>query len=125
MFDKNQLYTRRQIHDILGEGGLDDYLPHKNKEIVCGCFREDTNPEAPDIILVGNGRDIYRYACIFCKQKHFVPVFIKKAVNEWRYVGDYRVERWSESASDISKQKRLSGRTEIRRVLFLEQEQNA
>src|SRR5215207_4240226 len=76
MFQEDHCYTRNHIHTQLG-GGLQDYLPHKEGRIVCACLRPDTNPDAPDILLVGSGAVIYRWACVFCSQKFPIPTFIK------------------------------------------------
>jgi hypothetical protein len=119
MFKIGHTYTRQQIRDALG-GGLQDYLPHDNGQVVCGCFRKkDTNPDAPDIILPGNGRDIQKWARVFREQNYPVPIFIKKQVNAWMYVGDYHVERWTEDLSEIAKHATKSGRRDITSVLFL------
>ena len=113
-------YTRRQIHDLLG-GGLEEYLPTKNGRVVCGCFRRDGNPDAPLIVLPGFGEKIQRTARMFASQKSAVPIFLKGAPNEWRYVGDFRVSRVSDDASDITNhEKRANRKGTISMVLFLE-----
>ena len=118
MFKVGYNYTRQQIRDALG-GGLQDYLPHDNGRVICGCFRKETNPDAPDIILPGTGRDIQKYARVFREQNYPVPVFLKKEVNVWVYVGDYQVERWTNAPSEIAKHAKRSGRIDITSVLFL------
>jgi hypothetical protein len=118
MFRVGNRYTRQQIHDSLG-GGVQDYLPHVNGIVVCGCFRKDTNPNAPNIILPGNGPDIQKWAKVFREQGHAIPVFIKREVNSWEYVGDYAVERWTTDSAEIAKHARPAGRTDVTSVLFL------
>jgi hypothetical protein len=120
MFEANHYYTREKIHNLLG-GGLVDYLPRKHGQIVCGCFREDANRDAPNIILPGNGPKIQKSAKIFREQRYPIPIFIKRNVNSWEYVGDYKVERWTDDASEIAKYAKLSGRTDVTSVLFLKQ----
>jgi len=83
-------YTRREIADTLG-GGVQDYLPHHDGQVVCACLTPELNPEAPNVILAGTGPDIIRWAEVFAKQRDFVPVFLKRATNAWQYVGRYRV----------------------------------
>jgi hypothetical protein len=121
MFEVRRCYTRAQIHDLLG-GGIQDYLPHKDGKVVCGCFRKDTNPDAPDVILPGNGPDIQKWARVFREQKYPVPVFIKKESNAWEYVGDYEVEQWTDNASEIARYARSSGRADVTSVLFLKRD---
>ena len=118
MFKLAKVYTRGQIHEVLG-GGVMDYLPHKDGQVVCGCFRKDTNPDAPDIILPGRGPSIQYWAEVFRAQRDPVPVFLKRAVNAWEYVGDYRVERSTEDHSEMAKQSARSGRNDVTSVLFL------
>lgn len=119
MLIKDQTYTRGEIHELLG-GGTQDYLPHKDGKVVCGCFRKwSEQPDAPDVILAGRGTDIYRWAEVFCDQNYPVPVFVKQESNRWEYVGNYQVDRWSEEPAVIAEQKRRSGREAISRVLYL------
>jgi hypothetical protein len=86
-------YTRRQIHEVCG-GGVQDYLPHKNGQVACACLSLGYNPNAPHEVLAGYGPGIERWARVFAVQKTYVPVFIKKGVNFWEYVGDYRVANY-------------------------------
>ncbi len=48
-----------------------------------------------------------------------IPVFIKRATNEWEHVGKYRVQRCSKEASDIDRYQRLSGRSNLSMVVYL------
>jgi hypothetical protein len=118
MLRAGHFYTREQIHGLLG-GGLQDYLPHQDGQVVCGCFRRDTNPNAPDIILPGNGPDIQKWARVFREQSYPIPIFIKRESNAWEYVGDYEVERWADNSSEIVRYAKLSERTDVTSVLFL------
>jgi hypothetical protein len=38
MFEKGETYSRVEIQKALG-GSLDDYLPHQDGRVVCGCFK--------------------------------------------------------------------------------------
>lgn len=100
-FQLGKAYTRKVISSILG-GSEIEYLPMENGRVVCGCFTLDHNPEAPDIVIPGNGRIIKKEAGIFCKQDYPIPVFIKRRVNEWEYVGHYKVARFSEDSAEIA-----------------------
>lgn len=112
-------YTRDQIHHFLG-GSLQEYLPHVDGSVVCGCFDPAKNPSAPSIVLPGPGPGIRRWAEVFAGQKHYVPVFLKRAVHRWEYVGDYRVSRRSIDASEIAGHAQLTGRPRLSQVLHLE-----
>jgi len=58
-FACGQTYTRGEIRQALG-GDLSSSLPHRDGRVVCGCFRPDLNPDAPDVILSGRGPGIER-----------------------------------------------------------------
>ena len=118
MLQVGKSYTRGEIHRILG-GGVMDFLPHQDGQVVCGCFKKETNPNAPDIVLPGRGSGIQHWAEVFRAQTNPIPVFIKRVVNEWEYVGDYRVDRWTDEQSEIAKYSAGTNRNDITSVLFL------
>ena len=91
-FAFSQTYTRGEIRQALG-GDLSSYLPHRDGRVVCGCFRPDLNPDAPDVILPGRGPKIERWARVFATQRDFIPCFVKADTNAWEYVGRFRVRR--------------------------------
>lgn len=117
-FKEDECYSRREIHEKLG-GGIQDYLPHINGRVVCGAFRTDTNPKAPEEILVGNGPNIMKYGKILCEQSGSIPVFIKKASNRWEYRGEYSADRWTEDNAVIAEKSEESGRNNITKVICL------
>jgi len=121
MLKTGNQYSRKYIHDLLG-GGIQDYLPHKNGQVVCGCFRKDLNPFAPDIILPGKGLEIMRWAKVFREQTYPIPIFIKQQSNAWEYVGKYKVESWTTDMAEIAKYAEYTGRNTITSVLFLKKE---
>ena len=104
IFEPGKLYTRNQIHTAVG-GSTQSYLPTMNGTVVAGCFKRspDTNPDAPDIVLPGNGPRIQQAARQFTAQGNAVPIFMKQAVNQWQYVGMYKVERQSFDKSEINR----------------------
>ena len=104
LFEPGKLYTRNQIHAAVG-GSMQSYLPTINGRVVAGCFKRspDTNPDAPDIVLPGNGPLIQQAARQFTAQGNAVPVFMKQAVNQWQYVGMYKVARQSFDKSEINR----------------------
>ena len=94
-FDPQKSYDRRQIHTIIG-GLTEGFFPMVKGHVICGCFREEFNPDAPDIILPGDREQITEPSEIFCRQRFPIPIFIAQG-NSWKYVGDYRVESWTEN----------------------------
>lgn len=117
-FERNRGYSRTEIHDALG-GNMRSYLPTMNNVVVAGCFRCDTNPDAPDIVLPGSGPMIRRSAKLFASSQKAVPVFIKRGTNDWRYVGKYRVSRMSDDPSEIRTHGQRAGRHDVSCILHL------
>ena len=91
-FAFGQTYTRGEIRQALG-GDLSSSFPHRDGRVVCGCFRPDLNPDAPDVILSGRGPKIERWAQIFATQRDYIPCFVKADTNAWEYVGRFCVRR--------------------------------
>jgi hypothetical protein len=118
MFQRGQRYTRDEIHDEAG-GSKQSYLPTAGGRVVAACLKSKTNPDAPRIILPGQGKGIERAAEILIGQGTAIPIFVKRRVNEWEYVGDYKVDRWSEDAAEIEAQSQRSGRDDITRVIYM------
>jgi hypothetical protein len=124
-FQIGRSYTRDQIHDELG-GSKQEYLPMKDGQVLYGAFRRDSNPEAPDVVLPGLGRKIVQSAVAFAKQREPIPVFIKRAVNAWEYVGNFRVKSVSHEPAVVERYARQAERDDdVSIVLFLEQEKGS
>ncbi len=119
-FKLGKSYTRDEIHNALG-GEKETYLPQVNKKIVCGCFSRESNPKAPEEILVGNAPKVVEKAEILIGQTESIPVFLKRSINNWEYVGVYRFKDHSTNKDLILKKERESGREYIAMILYLEE----
>ena len=93
-FELGRSYSRRMITQELG-GNYQKFLPFHKGKVVCGLFRKDLNPDAPEEILPGDTPEIIRCAKVFAEQKHAIPVFVR--INdddlELEYVGKWKVGR--------------------------------
>jgi hypothetical protein len=118
VFQLGASYTREQIHAQIG-GSLQSYLPHVGGRVVAACLRLDTNPDAPAVILAGMGDGIENAAELLVAQDSPVPTFLKRDTGNWEYVGDFRVERWSQDAAELAEQARRSGRDDLTRVIHM------
>jgi hypothetical protein len=120
VFVLGQKYRREQIRSILG-GSEIDFLPTEKGRVVCGCFTLDHNPEAPEIVIPGTGKVIERTAKIFCGQEYPVPIFIKRRVNEWEYVGHFKAGRFSTEPADIATHHKgsITPLEKVTRVIYL------
>ena len=123
-FIPGESYSRDHIHEILG-GEKVTYLPQKDGKIVCGCFSSDANPEAPYVILVGGGEDgeehsVEMKAKILEAQDDPIPVFLKRASNDWVYEGTFRLQRVRRDREFLEEKQRQAGRLDVVMALILE-----
>lgn len=117
-FELGKSYTRREIHNVLG-GSVQAFLPDKGGRVVCACLTRRLNPDVPNVILVGGGPDIYRRGRMLANQGGTIPVFLKNASDDWRYAGEFEVERASEIAADIAPWQSRAGRDDVRIVIHM------
>jgi hypothetical protein len=118
MFQLGSVYTRQQIHDRVG-GNLQSFLPDKDGRVVAACLRLDRNPDAPGVILAGEGEGIERAAELLAGQRESLPTFLKRRIGEWEYVGQFVVQRCSHDPEEISAHSRASGRSDIILVIHM------
>ncbi len=118
MFEHGISYTREQIHAQVG-GNMQSFLPHVDGRVVAACLRLDYDPDAPAVLLVGAGKGIEQAADILVAQRSPVPVFLKLGTGDWKYVGEYAVERSSQDAADLAAQAKRSGRDDVTRVIYM------
>jgi hypothetical protein len=85
-FDVGSFYTLDEIRAVLG-GETMSYLPQKGSRIVCGRFTVEMNPDAPEVILVGDPPKVQRKAQLLARQGGVLPVFLKSAPGRWQYHG--------------------------------------
>ena len=122
VFVLGRKYSREEISGVLG-GSEIDYLPTEKKQVVCGCFTLDHNPEAPNVVIPGTGVVIQRTAKIFCEQEHPVPIFIKRQPREWEYVGHFKAEKFSTDRNEIAAHHKgsITPLEKVTRVIYLKQ----
>jgi hypothetical protein len=66
-------------------------------------IRRDLNPEAPEVVLVGAGPQRQDRARRYFESRVSVPAFVKRDVDAWEYIGNYRAVDYSESKDAIAK----------------------
>jgi len=121
---EGEIYPWKDLTGLLGFEPH-GFLTQNAEQTLCGCFRLDYNPDAPDIVLPGDDKFITEQALRFALQLEFVPIFIKAKDGDWEYCGRYRVETATANAKEVEIQRiRASDRkVGISMVLFLEKEQ--
>lgn len=120
MFKVGQDYTRDEIHQRVG-GSKETYLPMLNGDVVAACLTKDYNPLAPHVILCGDGRDIARFGARLAMQTAPVPVFMKRAVNRWEFLGYFKSRASFTSEPLFERLIEGSGRTDVTRAVILEE----
>jgi hypothetical protein len=119
---KNKRYTWAQILEETGADGTRPYyLPHQGTQVVAACVTMNLNPEAPRIILAGNGPEISTFADHYCVQGGPIPVCVKSGEKEWLCCGDFRLSRASNDPAEIQTHAALAERADVYKVLFMEE----
>lgn len=114
-------YTREQINAIVG-GGVQSILPTKNGRVVCGCFKLDTNPDAPEEVLVAAGPQRENSARTVVLQQTTIPVFVKGEVGEWEYKGLYRATRYLHNEHPLLADEARAKRPDVAGILYMAKE---
>ncbi len=110
-------------HDFIckhfgGDAKGGSYLVQNRDGIQCACFTSLLNPEAPECILVGQGPRIVGKAERMAKQGGVIPVFMKRAVNQWEYMGRYEFVRFSREPADFEVRAAIADRNDVVAALF-------
>jgi hypothetical protein len=119
---KGRRYTWSEILDETGaDGSQPYYLLHRDGKVVAGCFTLELNPEAPRVVLAGNGPQIREWADILCAQTGSIPVCLKAGLGEWLCCGNFKLARSSADPVEIALHSALAQRSDVYKLLFLEE----
>ena len=99
--------------------GGDSYIRTKDNIVQGLAITTDKNPEAPEIIVVGVGPKIVSNAKLFLEQQQYVPVYVKQAVKEWKYLGEYKADNYSQDIEVIEKHRKHRAIRDVNGILFL------
>jgi hypothetical protein len=89
--------------------------------VLAACVTLELNPEAPNVILAGNGPEIARYADLFCAQRRQIPVCVKSGDREWLCCGNFKLSRPSTNPAEIAERSAAAKRADVYKILFLEE----
>jgi len=105
--------------ELPGEGH--GYLRFENGRVVCANLKPELNPDAPEVILVGQGPLREKWARMLCSQDPNIAfeVYLKQATNRWKYEGEFVVKIWSEAPDEIRRQEAKANRHDVIRVINL------
>ena len=119
---KERRYTWSEIVEKTGaDGSPPYYLLHCDGKIVAGCFTLELNPEAPLVVLAGNGPQIRELADIFCAQTGSIPVCVKSGMAEWLCCGNFKLVRSSTDPAEIARYSAQAQRSDVYKLLFLQE----
>jgi hypothetical protein len=119
---KGQRYTWSEIVDETGtDGSPPYYLLHRDGKVVAGCFTLELNPEAPLVVLAGNGPQIRELADLFCAQTGSIPVCLKSGLGEWLCCGNFELVRSSTDPAEISRHSAQARRSDVYKLLFFQE----
>lgn len=99
--------------------GGDSYIRTKNNIVKGLAITTNLNPEAPEIIVVGKGKKIVSNAMLFVKQQQYVPVYVKQTVNSWKYLGEFKADKYTRDVDIIEKHRKNRLASDVDGVLFL------
>ena len=116
-----KLYTAEEVERLTAGGR--SYIRTKDNVVQGLAITKQKNPEAPKIVVVGDGSNIVKNAELFVKQNKYVPTYLKLGSNQWLYKGEYKVERFSDSEMDIEQHRKHRKRDRVTGILFLEKKE--
>lgn len=113
-----EFYTAEEVANKTA--GNDSYIRTKNNVVRGLAITLDKNPEAPNVIIVGDGVMIKKNADLLRNTLYPVKTFLKHDTNKWKYVGRYKVIKYSKSSDIIEKNRKHREAKRITGILFLE-----
>lgn len=102
----NEIYSRNQIQEMLG-GGSVIFLPNRDGIVTCVCLNPELNicNENQVRILVGEGPRRRHAANLLINEPNKstpLRVFVKRAVNNYEYMGKFIVTEHTENINEIN-----------------------
>ena len=99
--------------------GGDSYIRTRNNVVRGLAITLDKNPQAPSIIIVGDGVRIKENAELFKGTLTPVKTFVKHDTNKWEYVGRYKVKKYSKSVENIEEYRKHRPASKVTGIMFL------
>jgi len=108
---EGRCYTRQQIRERVGGGGLRDFLPHREGRVLAVCLDPGLNRAAPELVDVGPGPERVRWARVAASQEEAIPVFLKREARAWQYVGRFAPGDYRETGRALAAGRRRRANT--------------
>ena len=110
MFMVGREYTRDEIHAKVG-GSKVSCLPTQGGRIVAACLSRKFSPDAPHVVLCGQGPRTGSVSKLLTIEPGKLPVFIKQAASRWEFRGHFRVDEFFSSGARFESFVSGSGRS--------------
>lgn len=101
------------------------FLRTKNGEIKGLAVTLKDNPDAPEVLIVGQGPKKLANAQRLLACHSAYPLYLKRAVNTWVYRGTFRATAFSREPAVIERYRRHRLAKDVAGILFLEKWENA
>lgn len=105
--------------------GGDDYIRTVKGVVVGLALSPKLNPQAPEIVIVGDGPRIKERAKLFLALGVSVPTYMKRGTNAWELIGRYRATAYRTDPATIDAYCDNRPRHEVAGILFLERTDEA
>lgn len=113
-----RIVTTKELAEITAGG--DDYIRTKRNVVKGLALRMDLNPDAPDAIVFGKGPRVETRASLLLESGAVVPAYVKRRVNEWEYLGQFRATALRRDPQTIERHRGTRKQGTVAGVLFLE-----
>lgn len=98
--------------------GEQTFLAKRDGRIVCATLVKHGNPEAPEVMIVGDKPRNMQRAAEFCEQGGSIPIFIGYGRNQWEFAGYYEFVSYATDRATLRRHERISG-DGLTRVIYL------
>ena len=102
-----EFVNTKELAHLLAGG--DDYIRTKNNIVLGLALTRKLNPDAPEVVVFGKGPRVVARAELFLQSRLVVPAYIKRKVDQWQYLGQYKAVDIRTEASALT----YYGRTRI------------
>ena len=113
------LLTALELASVTAGG--DSYIRTKNNHVKGLALTLELNPDAPEVVVVGDGPRIIANANLLFKSQAVVPAYIKRATNSWEYLGKYRATAFCRDKKTIEEYRHHRLARSVAGILFLEE----
>jgi hypothetical protein len=100
--------------------GGDNFIRTKGGLVKGLALRLDLNPDAPTVVIVGKGAQREARAKKLLGITTAIPAYMKRGVNDWEYIGDYRAIAYRTDKATIRRMSKYRKPNTVAGALYLE-----